>query len=162
MKHENYIQVLQEHILELRSALFYDMSESVLHLPATVVHTLDLDEAGQLWFIMPRPKQQISEFDTSFPVQLNYFRKNTTRSIQILGRGYIVHDPEELSNWSLLHTELPPIGEGTILVKVRITKAETQEWEGETSPVTKVVNRVLAWLNMNDSGKTVFQIQPSY
>lgn len=158
MKHENNLTLLQERILELRSALFYDQSESVLHLPPTVVQTLDVDEVGQLWFIMPMPPQQVSEFDTSFPVQLNYFRKNAPYALNILGRGYIVSDPEERCNWELLHPDLTAPTHSSILVKVKIVRAEMQEWEAEqASPVTKVVNRVLSWLNMLDSGKTMYQ-----
>jgi hypothetical protein len=158
MKQENNFHVLQKRILELRSALFYDQSESVLHLPPTVVQTLDVDEVGQLWFIMPMPLQQVSEFDTSFPVQLNYFRKNAPYSLNIHGRGYIIYDPEERCNWEMLHPDLPVTSSSSILVKVKIGRAEMQEWEPEQpSPVTKVVHRVLSWLNMLDSGKTMYQ-----
>lgn len=157
MKHENNFHLIRERILELGSALFYDQSESVLHLPTMVVNTLDVDEVGQIWFIMPTPPQQVSEFDRSFPVQLNYFRKNAPYSLNLNGRGYIISDPEELVNWELLHPDLPSIGKSSILVKVGVTRVEMQEWEQEPSPVTKVVKTVLSWLNMLDSGKTMFQ-----
>jgi hypothetical protein len=158
MRHENNFQLLRDRVLELQTALFYDLSESVLRLPPTVVQTLDVDEADQLWFVMPRPVQQVSEFDTSFPVQLNYFRKNAPYSLNILGRGYMVHDPEERCNWSLLHQELGMIDASSVLIKVKITRAEMQEWELEPSPVAKLVNRVLAWLNMLDTGKRMYQL----
>jgi hypothetical protein len=157
MKHENNFHLIRERILELGSALFYDQSESVLHLPPTVVNTLDIDEVGQIWFIMPMPLQQVSEFDRSFPVQLNYFRKNAPYSLNLLGRGYIISDPEELVNWELLHPDLPSIGKSGILVKVKVVRVEMQEWEQEASPVSKVVKGVLSWLNMLDSGKTMYQ-----
>jgi hypothetical protein len=162
MKHENQIRVIQDRILDLRTALFYDVSESVLRLPPTVIHTIDADESGQLWFIMPRPKQQVSEFDTSFPAQLNYFKKNTTHSLQIIGRGYIVHDPEELCSWMMLHPELPSIGEESILVKVTILKVEVQEWIPATSILEKTIHTFLSWCNMVSSGKTTYEFQPSY
>jgi hypothetical protein len=158
MRHENNFQVLRDRVLELQTALFYDLSESVLRLPPTVVQTLDVDEADQLWFVMSRPVQQVSEFDTSFPVQLNYFRKNAPYSLNLLGRGYMVHDPEERCNWSLLHPELGSIDVSSILIKVKITRAEMQEWELEPSPMAKLVNRVLAWLNMMDAGKKMYQL----
>ncbi len=157
MNYDNYIHTLQDHILKLRSALFYDTSESVLRLPPTVVNTLDVDEAGQIWFVMPRPTQELSEFGTSFPVRLNYFRKQSTSSVQIGGKGFLVYDPEDLCNWALLHPELPSIGKDSILVKVKILKAEVQEWAEEgPSPLAKTLNRILAWLHMLDEKKTTF------
>lgn len=163
MNYENYIQTLQDHILKLRSALFYDISESVLRLPPTVVHTLDVDEAGQIWFVMPRPTQELSEFGTSFPVQLNYFRKQSTCSVQIGGKGFIIHDPEDLYNWMLLHPELPQIGKGSVLIKVKILKAEVQEWADEDpSPLAKALNKILAWLHMLDEKRTTFSAPATF
>jgi len=162
MRQENTIRIIQDKILDLRTALFYDVSESVLHLPPTVVHTLDVDEAGQLWFVMTKPGQRVSEFDSTFPAQLNYFRKNTTHSMQVAGRGYIVRDPEELYNWMMLHPELPEIGEESILIKVTISKVEIQEWVAATSMLEKTIHTFLSWFNMLDSGKTVFEFQPVY
>lgn len=158
MKHESNFPHLREKILDLGSALFFDQSESVLHLPPAVVQTLDIDDVGQLWFIIPMPLQQVSEFDTSFPVQLNYFRKNAAYSLNITGRGYIIYDPEERYNWELLHTDLPPVGPSSILVKVKVGLVEVQEWVTDPSPVTKMVNRVLSWFNMLDSGRTMYQL----
>ena len=162
MKLENHMVNIRDKILELRSALFFDLSESVLRLPTMVVHTLDVDEAGQLWFVMPRPLQKVSEFDTSFPAQLNYFRKNAAYSMLIRGKGYIVHDPEELTNWIMLHPELPMVGPASMLVKVTILRIEIEEREMEPSPVVKVFYRLLSWLNMLDTGKTTFEFQPLY
>lgn len=162
MKHENHIRAIQDKVLDLRTALFYDVSESVLRLPPTVIHTVDADDAGQIWFMMPRPQQQISEFDTSFPAQLNYFKKNTTHSLQIGGKGYIVHDPEERYNWMMLHPELPPIGDDSVLVKVTISKVEVQEYIEATSILEKTIHTFLSWCNMLHSGKTTYQFQPSH
>jgi hypothetical protein len=162
MKQENHLRIVQERILNLRSALFYDVSESVLRLPTTVIQTLDVDEAGQLWFVMPKPKQQVSEFARSFPVQMNYFKKNTLCTLQVIGKGYMVCDPEELSSWSLLHPHLPSIDPGSILMKVIILKAEIQDMEPEyTSVLEKTIHNFLAWCSMLGSGKITYEFQPA-
>jgi len=87
---------LQEKIKNLGSAIFFNQSDAVLKLPTSIVRILHIDEYGYIWFFVQRPLQQLTEFEKEFPVKLDFFRKGLDYSLQVMGNGYIVNDPEEL------------------------------------------------------------------
>ena len=60
---DSSIQFLQDKIEDLRSALFFSLSNAVLKMPTTIVTTLKVDDAGQIWFFVNRPAQFLHEFD---------------------------------------------------------------------------------------------------
>jgi hypothetical protein len=62
-------------ITELGTAVFHSHSNSVLNLNPTVIRTLKIDENGNIWFMVNRPAQIVTEFEKQFPVALNYYKK---------------------------------------------------------------------------------------
>src|SRR6476659_11243868 len=87
---------LREKIKNLGSAIFFNQSDAVLKLPTSIVRIINVDEYGYIWFFIQKPPQQLSEFEKEFPVKLDFFRKGLDYSLQVIGNGYIVSDPEEL------------------------------------------------------------------
>jgi hypothetical protein len=114
---------LQQKIQELKNALFFSQNNSLLRMATTIVTILRVDELGQLWFFVPRPQQALHEFDREFPVKLELFRKGKGFYLHILGKAFIVNDPEEIN--SLLFDDLKEqmCGE-TVLIKVKMGKAD--------------------------------------
>ena len=119
------LNFLQEKIQEIGSAIFFNLSDSVLKLPTSIVSTLKVDEYGYVWFFMQKPKQSLKEFETEFPVRLDFFRKGLDYTLQIIGNGYIVNDPEELLVITTNISEVKQFDPGKmILIKVKMTRAD--------------------------------------
>src|SRR5438309_1119225 len=102
---ESTTKFLQERIEEIGSAIFYNLSDSVLKLPTSVITSLKVDEYGFVWFCVQKPTQKLSEFDQEFPVKLDFYKKGKGYFLQVIGRGFVVTDPEELNAYVTLPEE---------------------------------------------------------
>ena len=140
------LSFLQEKIREIGSALFFNLSESVLKLPTSIVSTLKVDDYGFVWFFVQKPMQNLKEFDTEFPVRLDFFRKGSGCFLQVNGKGWVVIDPEEMNSFVTLPEDAKKLAMNEmVLVKVKIMRAEyfetktlTQQswWQNAMSTVT--------------------------
>ncbi|MBB1286187.1 pyridoxamine 5'-phosphate oxidase family protein [Flavisolibacter sp. BT320] len=125
MDANHQLSFLQHRIEEIGSAIFYNLSESVLKLPTSIVTTLKVDEFGFVWFMIQKPKQNLSEFEKEFPVKLDYYRKGSGCFLQVTGQGFMVTDPEEMNNLFDLSEDLKQsVNDKMTLVKVKIQKAD--------------------------------------
>jgi hypothetical protein len=116
---------LHQKILNLVSAIFFNQSDAVLKLPTSIIRIIHVDEYGYIWFFMQKPPQQLTEFEKEFPVKLDFFRKGLDYTLQIIGNGYIVNDPEELLVITANISEVKQFDPGKmILIKVKMTRAD--------------------------------------
>jgi general stress protein 26 len=92
------LSFIEEKVLDLENALFFSTGDAVLKMPTCVVRVLRVDELGQIWFVVPKPSQFIHTFDRVFPVKLNFFRKGRDYYLKILGKAFIVNDPEDIND----------------------------------------------------------------
>jgi hypothetical protein len=119
---------LKEKIQDINSAIFFNLSDAVLKLPTSIITTLKVDEFGYVWFFVERPKQQLNEFEKEFPARMDYFRKGKDYSLQIMGKAWIVTDPEELAMAIDLSDEVKQKAlSQMVLVKVKMMKADMFE-----------------------------------
>jgi hypothetical protein len=125
MQANQQLSFLQEKIQEIGSAIFFNLSDSVLKLPTSIVNSTKVDEYGFVWFYMQKPKQDLREFDKEFPVRLDFYRKGKTYFLQVMGKAWVVNDPEEIN--SLEAAQEVKSKSDMILVKVKILKAEYHE-----------------------------------
>lgn len=88
---------LQEKIMELGQALFYNMSEAVLKFPTSIIQALEVDEVRQVWFMVRRPAQMLSEFERDFDARLEFYKKGKDFYMHVSGRARMVIDPEEIN-----------------------------------------------------------------
>jgi hypothetical protein len=117
--------VLQEKIKNLGSAIFFNQSEAVLKLQTSIVRIIHVDEYGYIWFFVQKPQQQLNEFEKEFPIKLDFFRKGLDYSLQVIGKGCIVSDPEELMVVTTNIDETKRFNpEKMILIKVKMTRAD--------------------------------------
>ena len=115
-------------IKNLGSAIFFNLSDAVLKLPTSIVSIVHVDEFGYLWFFIQKPPQHINEFEKEFPVKLDFFRKGMSYSLQALGKGNIITDPEEvLLITSHIEETRPYDPEKTILIKVKLSRVDCFE-----------------------------------
>jgi general stress protein 26 len=117
------LRFLQEKIRDLRSALLFSEQTALLKLSTTIIHVLQLDDLGQLWFFVTRPMQALHEFDKEFPVRMEFFRKGREFFLHIKGKAFIVDDPEEI-NKLVFANMLDGVPDHMILVKVKMSKAD--------------------------------------
>jgi general stress protein 26 len=123
------LSFVEEKVRDLENALFFSTSDAVLKIPACVVRILEIDELGQLWFVVPKPTQFIYTFERTFPVKLNFFRKGRNYFMKILGKAFIVHDPEEINGTECLSDFIKQRARENelVILKVQITHADYAE-----------------------------------
>jgi general stress protein 26 len=128
MYSQTFLPFLQEKISDLRSALLFSLSDSVLKMSTTIVTALKVDDVGQIWFFVHRPVQNIQEFDKEFPARLEFFKKGKNFYLRILGKACIVNDPEEVNGLVSVSEEVKSKAMNhLVLVKVKIQSAEYME-----------------------------------
>jgi hypothetical protein len=148
------LNFLQEKIREISSALFFNLSESVLKLPTSIVSTLKVDDYGFVWFFVQKPQQSVREFENEFPVRLDFFRKGSGCFLQVNGKGWVVTDPEELNSFVTLPEDAKKLAMNEmVLVKVKIMRAEYYETRTshQHSWWQNVVNSVTAWFRHSNN-----------
>ena len=140
---------LREKIKNLRSAIFFNQSDAVLKLPTSIVRIINVDEYGYIWFFMQKPPQQLSEFEKEFPVKLDFFRKGLDYSLQVIGNGYIVSDPEELFVITTNIEEVKQFNPGEmVLIKVKMTRADYFDniTGGKSSRLQNAISVLQSWI----------------
>lgn len=139
------LNFLQEKIREIGSAIFFNLSDSVLKLPTSIVTSLSVDEYGYVWFYIQKPRQNLKEFETEFPVRLDFFKKGKGAFLHVMGKGWMVNDPEEVNSLVPVPVDLnQELANNMVLVKVKMLKAEYYEtrttrnswWQHAVSSVT--------------------------
>jgi general stress protein 26 len=120
MLSQSKVIFLQEKIMELQQALFFDLSTSVLKLPTSVINSLSVDELGQVWFFITRPSQNVNEFEREFRSRLDFYKKGKNFYMHLTGKACIISDPEEINSIIGLSDEYKQQSNGkVILVKLR-------------------------------------------
>jgi hypothetical protein len=141
------LHFLQEKIQDIGSAIFFNLSESVLKLPTSIVTSVKVDDYGFVWFLLQRPKQQIKEFENEFPVRLDFFKKGKSCFLQVMGKGWVVTDPEEMNAYTVIPEEARQLAlKDLVLVKVKMMRAEYYETRSsKLSWWQQAVNTVSTW-----------------
>jgi len=139
-----------EKIKNLNSAIFFNLSDAVLKLQTSIVSIIHVDEFGYLWFFMQKPPQHVNEFEREFPVKLDFFRKGMPYSLQALGKGSIITDPEEiLLVTSNIQETRPYDPEKMILVKVKLSRVDCFEnitSSQKTSWFQSAISTLQSWI----------------
>ncbi|HVF95712.1 MAG TPA: hypothetical protein VM871_00240, partial [Flavisolibacter sp.] len=104
---------LQERIEEIGSAIFYNLSDAVLKLPTSVVNSLQVDDYGFVWFSVQKPPQHLNEFEQEFPVKLDFYKKGKGYFLQVMGKGFVVTDPEEMNAYVTLPEDIKKLANNT-------------------------------------------------
>lgn len=125
MSTTSQLNFLQDRINDIGSAIFFNLSDSVLKFPTALVSTLKVDDFGYVWFFVQKPKQNIREFEIEFPVRLDFFKKGKNYFLQVMGKASVISDPEEVNAFVL--EEGQAINNDMVLVKVKMLKADYHE-----------------------------------
>jgi hypothetical protein len=148
------VKFIVEKIRDLQSALFFSLNDAVLKFPTCLINVLETDELGQLWFLIPKPTQFIHSFDKTFPVKLDFFRKGREYYLKIVGKAFLINDPEEINSVECLGDQVKQLARfsESVLVKVRISHAEyVEKAPGKTTAKTllnQVKNKLYHWFQL--------------
>ena len=146
---------IEEKVMDLQNALFFSLSDAVLKIPSCVIKVLQADELGQLWFVIPKPSQLIHAFDKTFPVKLDFFKKGRDYYLKILGKAFVVNDPEEINHAECLHETIKHQAQynETVLIKVQMSHAEyietTHTRTSRKAILTQVRNKFFQWFHLS-------------
>lgn len=115
-------EIVKTKIRELGSALFFTESASLLQLPTHVITDSEVDEEGQIWFVIPKPPQRIEEFDKEIHAKLDFFRKGKMFYVKVRGKAFLITDPAEIKDNIGLSEEMRERmkNDQSIAVKVKI------------------------------------------
>jgi general stress protein 26 len=121
------ISVLREKIKELENALFMSESNALVSLPTHIVRVSEVDEEGNIWFIIPKPKQIIESFSKEMPAKLDFFKKGSSFFLKISGIASIVWTAREMKDANLSNEIVGSIKNGNVAVKVKVELTEIIE-----------------------------------
>ena len=75
--------------MELQSALFFTESKSIVKLPTHVISDIEMDEEGNIWFVIPKPAMHIEAFEKEIPAKLDFFKKGMDFFVKVRGVAYL-------------------------------------------------------------------------
>ena len=86
---------IKSKVMELQSALFFTESTSLIKLPTHIISEVEMDEEGRVWFVIPRPSQDIRAFDKEIPARMEFFRKGKDFFVKLTGTASLIADDLE-------------------------------------------------------------------
>ena len=140
MNADKHLHFISGKVVEIGVALFHCHVNSILKIPTTVINTSKVDDEGNIFIFMPRPKQQLSQFEKEFPVSLNYFRKGMGYFVNVFGKARIINDPEELQAFDLTMEEIHNALNDQMLIRVKIHKADY--YEKDTARSNSLIQKI--------------------
>ncbi len=142
------ITFLREKIMELENALFMSESNALVSLPTHIVRVTEVDESGNIWFIIPKPTQVIESFSKEMPAKLDFFKKGKEFFLKISGVASIVWSSKEMKEANLSKQFSDSLRKGDVAVKVKVELSEYVEKNPKPSsnPILNVGSQVYNWL----------------
>jgi hypothetical protein len=142
------ISVLREKIKELENALFMSESNALVSLPTHIVRVSEVDEEGNIWFIIPKPTQVIESFSKEMPAKLDFFKKGSSFFLKISGVASIVWTAREMKEVNLSKEFSNSLKKGNVAVKVKVELTEIIEKAPKqtSNPLLNVGTQVYNWL----------------
>jgi hypothetical protein len=119
---ETQNEILKSRIMELNSALFFTESSSIVKLPTHVISDVELDNEGQIWFVIPKPAMNLEAYDKEIPTKLDFFKKGKDFFVKVRGIAFLQTDLMEANaNTGLSDGMKERMNEaGLIVVKVKV------------------------------------------
>ena len=157
------LQFITNCINDTRVALMHCHTTSVLKLPNSLIVTNHVDENGCIWFYTSRPRHFLSEIDKEFSTTLRYFKKGNCYALNILGKGRIISDAEELLSLELSADEVDKALNSQLLICVKILKVEYFDYSREknNSLLSRIKNFIYELMDYNEPNGTSYDFNPA-
>jgi general stress protein 26 len=123
---DTQLEMLRSKIVELQSALFFTESSSIVKLPTHVVSDVELDNEGQIWFVIPKPAMNIEAFEKEIPAKLDFFKKGKDFFVKVRGVAFLQTEQAEANCNVALSADFKQKmnNDEVIAVKVKIQDSE--------------------------------------
>jgi hypothetical protein len=121
---------LNHRIKTLGTAIFSNDSRNILKFPTCLIKVLEADTKGNVWFIIRKPFDDISDFDQNCPAGLQFYNKKINYYITLSGIATIMADKKE---------------DREILMKFRTLTATCYYCKRKSS--MRLINRVINLIN---------------
>lgn len=119
--------LIRQQIKALDAALFFTENNTGLKLPVHVINNVQVNDEHEVWFLIQRPTQVLSEFDAQLPAKLDFFKKGMPYQVKVKGIASIVDDAAKVS---ALNGGNPATG----MVAIRVTISATEYIETVAKP----------------------------
>lgn len=141
---DSNFQFICKKIEQLRTAVMYSMSNSLVRLPNDIVNFVKIDADGHLWFLAHLPSQSLSQCEKAFPARLHFFRKGYDYFVEVSGKATIADIITEASSDDGLERR-------TVLLKMTMPNIEYREPHAkkEKSKLQLMVEKSYRWMLRN-------------
>lgn len=125
---DNSFYPIKKKIEEIGSALIYSLSNYEMKLCTQIISTTKVDD-GIIWFMVPRSDFN-TNCETSFPVQLDYYRKGKLFYLQVYGTANFILREEELNCLPGFTDEMKVVLKSKMmLVSVIVSRIDLYEYQ---------------------------------
>jgi general stress protein 26 len=143
------LDFLSDKIRELENALFMSESKTLINLPTHIVRITEVDDDGNIWFIIPKPTQVIEAFSNEMSARLDFFKKGKEFFLKISGVATIVWSVKDMKCAKLIKQFSGSL-EKDNMVAVKV-KVHASNYVGKTpkpssNPIAYVGSQVYNWL----------------
>ncbi|WP_207513599.1 hypothetical protein [Longitalea luteola] len=142
-------KLLKRKLSELNSALFFAEGDSLFKLPNHLITEMELNDNGEISFVIPKPVQDLEAFDKEFPVRLEFFKKGIGYRLKVQGKGIIAEDAAEMEKWIAVSAarQEKARNEQLIMIKVMVKFVDyTGNINGSFPGRLKIASRLSDWL----------------
>jgi general stress protein 26 len=143
------VSFLSEKIMELENALFISESNALVNLPTHIVRNSEVDEEGNVWFIIPRPTQVVESFSKEMPAKLDFFKKGASFFLKISGVATIIWSAKDLKGIKLSKEFSGSLDNNQVVavkVKVELSEYIIKSPKPSSNPLLNVGSQVYNWL----------------
>jgi hypothetical protein len=112
---------LKRKLSELNSALFFAEGDSLFKLPNHLVTEMEINDEGEIRFVIPKPAQDIEAFDKEFPVRLEFFKKGIAYRLKVQGKGAIADDGAAMEKWLAYSESRQEKAKNESLIMIRVS-----------------------------------------
>jgi len=141
-------KLLKRKLSELNSALFFAEGDSLFKLPNHLLTEMEINDDGEIKFVIPKPVQDIEAFDKEFPARLEFFKKGIGYRLKVQGKGEIIEDSAEIENWLTASEsrQEKARNEAMIMIKVMVKYVDYTGNISHSSFPSRLKSQLTEWL----------------
>lgn len=143
------VTFLSEKVKELENALFMSESNALVSLPTHIVRVTEVDEEGNIWFIIPKPTQVVESFSKEMPAKLDFFKKGKEFFVKVSGIASIIWSADEMEQTKLIRQYAGSFEKDNVVavrVKVEYSEYINKNNKPSSNPFLNVGTQVYNWL----------------
>jgi general stress protein 26 len=134
MARDTNLEFITDKLYQLRNAVMYSMSNSLVRLPNDIVTLVKVDEEGNLWFVSRQPKQLTDECEQVFPAKLCFYKKGVDYFVEVSGKAMVVNNNYTQATSDNREKEDIKLQYRPVLIKMSMANIEYTEPHADATP----------------------------